>query len=69
MKLKRPVTLTLWGATFTVPAGTACTLIKGASGTEGDLYAVTSVALLIRLSGNGFDPHYHYAFVPTDAVG
>jgi len=65
----RDLELNLWGSTVTVPKGTKVRLVKGASGTKGDLYAVDSVKLLIGLTGNAHDPHYRYAFVPTDAVG
>lgn len=64
----RGLELNLWGQKVTLPAGTKVRLIKEASGTEGDLYAVESVKLLIELTGNAHDPHYRYAFVPTDAV-
>lgn len=60
--------LDLWGSKVTLPQGTKVRLIKGASGTRGDLYAVDSVKDLIALTGNAHDPRYRYAFVPTDAV-
>lgn len=64
----RDLQLTLWGAAVTLPKGTAVTLVKGGSGTEGDVYAVRDTALLVKLTGNRHDPRYRYAFVPTDAV-
>ena len=65
---KRDLTLTAWGATFTLPNGTAVHKVKNASGTEGDLWAVTSTALLIDLTGNTHDPKYRYCFVPESEV-
>lgn len=67
-KLNRDVSMNYHGTPITLPAGTTVTLVKEASGTEGDLYAVQSVKLLIELTGNAHDPKYRYAFVPTDAV-
>ena len=67
-KLNRDVEMVYHGTPITLPAGTIVDLIKGASGTQGDLYAVRSIALLIELTGNTHDPKYRYAFVPTDAV-
>lgn len=64
----RDLKMNLWGTEVTLPEGTEVELIKGASGTEGDLYAVKSTQLLIDLTGNTHDPKYRYAFVPTDAV-
>lgn len=64
----RDLELDLWGSKVTLPKGTRVRLIKGASGTEGDLYAVESTKLLMDLTGNTHDPNYRYAFVPTDAV-
>ena len=67
-KLNRNINMLYHGTPITLPAGTAVTLVKGASGTEGDLYAVESVKLLIELTGNTHDPKYRYAYVPTNAV-
>ena len=67
-KLNRDISMNYHGTPITLPTGTAVTLVKGASGTEGDLYAVESVKLLIELTGNTHDPKYRYAFVPADAV-
>lgn len=55
--------------TFTVPNGTEVMLVPNASGTEGDLWAVRSTELLVKLTGgNHHDPKYRYCWVPTDAV-
>jgi|JI10StandDraft_1071094.scaffolds.fasta_scaffold199727_5 hypothetical protein len=67
-KLNRDAPITYCGQSITLPAGTSVKLVKGASGTQGDLYAVESVKLLIELTGNTHDPKYRYAFVPADAV-
>lgn len=67
-RTSRDLEMNLWGGRFTVPAGTEVTLVRDASGTEGDLYAVASVALLMQLTGNTHDPTYRYAWVPNDAV-
>lgn len=53
---------------FTIPQGTVVTLIKGASGTEGDLWAVRDAKLIMDLTGNTHDPKYRYTWVPADAV-
>ncbi len=66
--LNRDLPITLWGSEVVIPKGTKVRLIKSASGTEGDLYAVESISLLMELTGNTHDPKYRYAFVPTDAV-
>ncbi|QSY98569.1 hypothetical protein J2J97_32205 (plasmid) [Rhizobium bangladeshense] len=68
-QLIRDVQLTLWGSEVTLPAGTAVHLVKGADGIKGDLYAVTSVPLLVKLTGNAHDPKYRYAFVDHADVG
>lgn len=65
----RDLQMNLWGQPVTLPEGTEVILVEGASGTKGDLYAVKSVELLKKLSGNTHDPEYRYAFVPADAVG
>lgn len=52
----------------TIPKGTRVHLVKGADGMRGDLWAVSSVSLLVNLTGNNWDPHYRYAWVPADAV-
>lgn len=54
--------------TITIPAGTLLTLVKNASGTEGDLYAVASVKLLVELTRNNHDPYHRYVYVPTEKV-
>jgi hypothetical protein len=50
----------------TIPAGTQLVAVQNGIGTE---YAVSSVALLIKLTGNTHDPKYRYCFVPSDVVG
>ena len=62
-KLNRDVPMNLWGTAAVIPAGTAVHRVNGDSD-----YVVTSVQLLIELSGNTHDPIYRYVFVPTDAV-
>ena len=64
----RDVPLELWGSNVIIPKGTRVRLVKDASGTKGDLWAVESVSFLIKLTGNSHDPKYRYAFVPDDAV-
>lgn len=65
----RELPLNLWGVEAILPAGTQVHLVEGASGTRGNLWAVSSEPLLIELSGgNTHDPKYRYAFVPEDAV-
>lgn len=64
----RDLPLNLWGSDIILPEGTRVLQLKGASGTEGDLFAVADIAELIRLTGNSHDPKYRYAFVPSDAV-
>lgn len=64
----RDLPMNLWGSSFTLPKGTRVRLVKNASGTEGDLWAVESIALLIELTGNSHDPKYRFAFVPADSV-
>jgi hypothetical protein len=44
-------------------------LVKGASGTKDDLYAVADAKLLVDLTGNSHDPKYRYAFVDHADVG
>lgn len=53
---------------FTLPKGTPVVLIKNASGTEGDLYAVRDAKTIMDLTGNTHDPKYRYVWVPADAV-
>jgi hypothetical protein len=66
--LKQDHELTIWGSTITLPRGTRLSLIKNASGTEGDLWAVSSTRLLQELTGNMHDPVYRYCFVPQELV-
>jgi hypothetical protein len=68
LRLKHDVTANLWGSVVTIPAGTRCELVRGASGTKGDLFAIADVAKLIELTGNAHDPHYRYAFVDNADV-
>lgn len=68
-KLIRDVQCNLWGSDVTLPAGTRVMLVKGASGTKGDLYAVADAKLLVDLTGNSHDPKYRYAFVDHADVG
>jgi len=67
-KLNRDVSMTYCGTPITLPAGTRVHLIKGASGTQGDLWAVSDIRQLMDLTGNRHDPKYRYAWVPADAV-
>lgn len=67
-KLKEKTGVTFGNYGITLPEGTHVKLIKGASGTEGDLWAVESFELLKELTG---DEHYsdtRYCFVPTESV-
>lgn len=66
--LLHDVTKTLWGSTFTIPAGTLVKLVEGASGTQGDLYGVADVALMKRLSGNAHDPDFRWCYVDAADV-
>lgn len=67
-KTNRDLPMTLWGSPVVIPAGTTVHLIRNASGTEGDLWAVSDIKRLMTLTGNHHDPKYRYAFVPADAV-
>lgn len=67
-RLKEDHEMTLWGCTFVLPKGTQVQLIKGASGTQGDLWAVRHVKLLKELTGNHHDPVYRYCFVNSELV-
>lgn len=67
-KTNRDVDLHYHGTDITLPKGTRVELIRGASGTEGDKWAVASIRLLMDLTGNTHDPKYRYAWVPADAV-
>jgi hypothetical protein len=66
--LKHDLPVTAWGTPIVLPKGTRVGLVKGASGTEGDLFAVSSVALLQSLTGNKHDPVYRYLFVAHSDV-
>jgi hypothetical protein len=67
-RLNKAVKRTIWGSDIVLPAATPLILIKGASGTKGDLYAVRDVSLLIELTGNAHDPNYRYCFVDDEDV-
>lgn len=62
--LNRDYPTTLWGARVTIPKGTRVHLVPSVGGG----WAVSSVALLIRLTGNTWDPRYRHAWVDADAV-
>ena len=60
--------VTRGGYPFTLPAGSAVSLVKGLSGTTGDGYVVASVRQLTELTGNAHDAKHRYVVVPDDAV-
>lgn len=64
----RDLQVNFCGSSFTLPAGTMCHLVKGASGTEGDLFAVSQSKVIADLSGNPHDAKYRYCWVPADTV-
>lgn len=66
--LKQDHEMTRWDCTFVLPKGTQVELIRGASGTKGDLWAVRSTKLLMDLTGNTHDPKYRYCFVNEELV-
>lgn len=55
------IDLDLWGASVTIPRGTA--IKKSPCG-----FFVESIRLLIKLTGNTHDPIYRYAWVPEAFV-
>lgn len=65
---RRDLALTAWGSSFTLPAGTPVTLIKGADGLKGDLWAVRDARTLINLTGNSHDPIYRYCWIDAAEV-
>lgn len=67
-RLKQDHAITWMGHAFILPKGTQVQLIKGASGTKGDLWAVQHEKLLMELTGNTHDPRYRWCFVPEDLV-
>lgn len=46
---------------ITIPSGTTVIPV-------GNEWAVASVALLVKLTGNTHDPKYRYCMVPSDSV-
>lgn len=68
LKLRRDLEMVLWGKAVKVPKGTLVHLVKNASSNEGDLYAISNIALLVELTGNSHDPKYRHAFVSSDEV-
>jgi hypothetical protein len=67
-KLKEKTGVTFQGQGVTFDKGTHVQLIKGASGTQGDLWAIESADLVAELTGNAHDAEYRYCFVPVDSV-
>lgn len=67
-RTNRDLPMVAWDTPVILPKGTLVRLIKNASGTEGDLWAVSSKKLLMALTGNTHDPKYRYCWVPADAV-
>lgn len=67
-RLKQDHEMNLWDCTFVLPKGTQVQLIKGASGTQGDLWAVRDVKFLKELTKNQHDPTYRYCFVSEEIV-
>lgn len=76
-KTTRPLTLRAWdhrgsqgeGAeTFTLPAGSKATLVKGLSGTNGDGFAAANVKQIAELTGNPHDAKYRWVALPADAI-
>lgn len=68
MRLTCDHTVTEWGSTFTLPAGTEIMAVCRGVDMHTPLYAVKSSALLIELSGNNHDPKYRYCFVPPELI-
>jgi hypothetical protein len=58
-KLKRDLPTNLWGADIVLPKGTKVELPNKIN----SMWAVSSVDLLIKLTGNAHDPKYRYAWV------
>jgi hypothetical protein len=63
-KLKRDLPINLWGTDVVLPKGTNVEYPSKIN----SMWAVASVDLLIKLTGNTHDPKYRYAWVPTDEV-
>lgn len=52
---------------FTLPTGTAVTLIEDGGGTRGHLWAVSNPQVIMDLTGNTHDPIYRYFWIePKD---
>lgn len=68
MRLKCDHTVTEWGSTFTLPAGTEIMAVCRGVDMHIPLYAVKNSALLMELSGNNHDPKYRYCFVSPELV-
>lgn len=56
------------GEPWTLPAGSRVTLVKNASGIDGDLFAAADITQLKALTGNTHDPVYRYLFLPADLI-
>lgn len=57
-----------WAASFVLPKGSEVQLMEGVDGLLGNRWAVSSVKLLVALTGNAHDPHYRFVFVETGDV-
>lgn len=64
----KPLEMNLWGSKVMLPEGTRVHLVKNADGIKGDMYAVSSVRQLQKLTGNMHDPQYRYCFVDKEHV-
>jgi hypothetical protein len=64
----KDIPMSLWGSPVVIPKGTEVILVKGASGIEGDLWAIKSERLLMDLTGNTHDPKYRYVFVKREDI-
>jgi len=53
---------------FVLPRGTPVTLVRGADGVKGDLWAVRDAKVVMDLTGNTHDPEHRHTWVPADAV-
>jgi hypothetical protein len=63
-RLARELEANAWGATITLPIGTAICLVHEENGG----FAVEDVAWLKQITGNTHDPEYRFLYVPGDAV-
>jgi len=65
-RTKYDLEMNAFGVPITLPKGTACIFVKGASGTHGDLYAVRDAKVISDLTGNTHDPIYRYTWVDAE---